>query len=192
MRKWTEKTVMHSYPGMVALVTAECNGKMNIMAAGWHSYISYEPPIYGVAIAKERYTHHLIEQSGEFAINFVPEAYAQYIQFSGTKSGAETDKLTEMNAPYKKGRTIGAPILDHAYVAYECKVMDQRTYGDHDWFVGEMTGFYKDEELFQESGLPQWEKLSIPLYVGRSKYMMAGKEARVLNLYHDNSMKKNV
>jgi flavin reductase (DIM6/NTAB) family NADH-FMN oxidoreductase RutF len=70
--------------------------------------------------------------------------------------------------------------------------MDQRTYGDHDWFVGEMTGFYKDEELFQESGLPQWEKLSIPLYVGRSQYMMARKEARVLNLYHDNSMKKNV
>lgn len=90
MRKWTEKTVMHSYPGMVALVTSYWNGKQNIMAAGWHTYISYDPPIYGVAIAKERYTHHLVENSKAFAINFVSERFAHYIQQSGTLSGKKT------------------------------------------------------------------------------------------------------
>lgn len=189
MRKWTEKTVMHSYPGMVALVTAECNGKINMMAAGWHSFISYEPPIYGVAIAKERYTHQLVEKAGEFAINFVPEAYVDYIQYSGSATGTNIDKMKELKAPYTQGKTIGAPILEEAYIAYECKVMDQRTYGDHDWFVGKITGFYKEEKLFREDGLPDWEKLAIPLYLGRSQYMIAGKEARVLNLFGDNSPK---
>ncbi len=35
----TNKTVMHSYPGMVALVTVAYKDEQNIMAAGWHSYI---------------------------------------------------------------------------------------------------------------------------------------------------------
>lgn len=189
MRQWTTNTVMHSYPGMVALVTAQWNGKQNIMAAGWHSYLSYDPPIYGIAIAKERYTHHLIEKSGEFAINFVAEADAHFIQYAGTSSGEKINKLEHLNASYTKGKKIGAPILEDAYIAYECKVMDQRTYGDHDWFVGEMVGFYKDEALFQENGLPNWEKLSIPLYLGRSQYMLADKQSTINNLYQDNKGK---
>jgi flavin reductase (DIM6/NTAB) family NADH-FMN oxidoreductase RutF len=117
---------------MVALVTVEWNGKQNIMAAGWHSYISYEPPIYGVAIAKELYTHHLVEKAREFAINFAPEEFAHYIQYAGMNSGSQVDKLEELNESFTKGKTIDAPILDNAYIAYEYKVMDQRTYGDHD------------------------------------------------------------
>ncbi|WP_078379647.1 flavin reductase family protein [Sutcliffiella halmapala] len=186
MRTWVSNTVMHSYPGMVALVTTEWAGKQNIMAAGWHSYISYEPPIFGVAIAKERFSHQSIEQSGEFAINFVAEGYADYIQYAGTISGHKSDKLEQLNASYTKGKEIGAPILENAYIAYECKVIDQRTYGDHDWFVGEIVGFYKDEAVFQDNGLPNWEKLSIPLYLGRSQYMIANKEAKVIDLYQDN------
>lgn len=187
MREWTTNTVMHSYPGMVALVTAKWNGEQNIMAAGWHSYISYDPPIYGVAIAKERYTHHLIENSREFAINFVPEKFAHYIQQSGMLTGKKHNKFEELKMEYDQGRTVSAPILKEAYIAYECKVMDQRTYGDHDWFVGEMTGFYKDGALFAENGLPNWDELSIPLYLGRSQYMLANKDSKVLNLYRDNS-----
>jgi flavin reductase (DIM6/NTAB) family NADH-FMN oxidoreductase RutF len=178
---------MHSYPGMAALVTACWKEEQNVMAAGWHSYISYEPPIYGAAIAKERYTHYLIENSKEFAINFVPEAYAHYIQQTGMTSGKSINKFDKLHIEYEQGKTIKAPILKEAYVAYECKVMDKRTYGDHDWFVGEMTGFYKDEELFADNGLPDWSKLSIPLYLGRSQYLLANKESSVLNLYRDNS-----
>lgn len=56
----------------------------------------------------------------------------------------------------------------------------------HDWFVGDMTGFYKDVNLFTPDGLPDWEKLSIPLYLGRSQYLIASKAATILNLYRNN------
>jgi len=55
-------------------------------------------------------------------------------------------------------------------VAYECRLVDVQTYGDHDWFVGAITQFYRDEELFQENGLPDLTRLQIPLYLGRSTY----------------------
>jgi hypothetical protein len=36
--------------------------------------------------------------------------------------------------------------------------------------VGRITQFYRDEELFLENGLPDFGRLRIPLYLGRSEY----------------------
>jgi flavin reductase (DIM6/NTAB) family NADH-FMN oxidoreductase RutF len=183
--KITDSKVMHSYPGMVALVTSKLGKQANIMAAGWHTYISYEPPIYGVAIAKERYSHQLIKNSGEFAINFLPGHLASRIQASGTLSGVNTEKLNKLQLDYQDGITIKAPILKDAYVAYECEVLDIQTYGDHDWIVGSITGFYRDENKFTEEGLPNFQELHIPLYVGRSKYVVLDEKTILKNFYQE-------
>jgi flavin reductase (DIM6/NTAB) family NADH-FMN oxidoreductase RutF len=177
MRRSTDQTVMHSYPGMVALVTVTYNNESNIMAAGWHSYISYNPPIYGVAIGRERYTYQLLKNAGEFAINFLPFDLAETIQKAGVYSGKNTNKFEKLQLEYDSGSTISAPILKDAYVAYECKTIDVNTYGDHYWFVGEITKFYKDEDLFRVNGLPDWLSLSIPLYLGQSQYLRADQKS---------------
>ncbi|MFZ3577309.1 flavin reductase family protein [Virgibacillus sp. DJP39] len=179
MRKPTSKTVMHSYPGMVALVTVSYKGKINIMAAGWHSYISHNPPIYGVAIGRERYTYNLVKKAGCFAINFLTSKEAQFIQETGVYSGSTLDKFANGQMLYDTGISIDAPILRDAYVAYECKTIDINSYGDHDWFVGEITQCYRDDDLFLENGLPDFDKLEIPLYLGRSKYAQLGKKSIV-------------
>ncbi|PYZ95692.1 flavin oxidoreductase [Alteribacter lacisalsi] len=178
----THQTVMHSYPGLVALVTAKSGDTQNIMAAGWHSYISFTPPIYGVAVAEERFTHHLIKASGSFAINFVPAEYARYIDGAGKETGADGDKFKRLGISWKKGETIDAPILTEAYVAYECKVMDINRYGDHDWIVGEMTRFHRDEDVFGPDRLPDFEKVNLPLYLGRSKYLVADRHTSVVEM----------
>ncbi|TYS15039.1 flavin reductase family protein [Rossellomorea vietnamensis] len=179
MRIIQEKTVMHSYPGMVALVTVSHQGEDNIMAAGWHSYISYEPPIYGVAIGRERHTYGLVKAAGEFAINFVPARFAEFIQQSGVYSGSEENKFEIGKMEFERGKTTNAPILKEAYVAYECKTIDVNSYGDHDWFAADITTFYKDEELFDENGLPDFGKLAIPLYLGRSLYAVMDENTKV-------------
>ncbi|MET3682726.1 flavin reductase (DIM6/NTAB) family NADH-FMN oxidoreductase RutF [Alkalibacillus flavidus] len=174
MRQPTDKTVMHSYPGMVAIVTARHNGQDNVMAAGWHSYISFDPPIYGVAIGRERYTYDLIKQSEAFAVHFLPMEQATFIQQSGSFSGSHVNKFDLGGMAFDRGLTIDAPILRDAYVAYECQVIDVNTYGDHDWFVGDITQFYRDDDLFLPNGLPNDSKLTIPLYLGRSMYTTTG------------------
>ncbi|MCT2534241.1 flavin reductase family protein [Aquibacillus koreensis] len=171
MRTETAQTVMHSYPGMVALVTVTCDHEDNVMAAGWHSYISYDPPIYGVAIGRERHTYSMIRKSGCFTINFLSYDHAKFIQQAGVYSGSAVDKFKKGNIEFDRGIITGAPILRDAYVAYECEIMDRQTYGDHDWFVGEIKQFYRDPDLFHENGLPKLNRLQIPLYLGRSTYV---------------------
>lgn len=176
MRKPTKRPVMHSYPGMVALVTAQWNGRQNIMAAGWHSYISISPPLYGVAVAEERFTHHLIKHSGFFGVHFLPAEKSEWIQYVGVSSGATEDKFATLGMDFEQGLTADIPILTDAYIAYECRVLDSQTYGDHDWFVGAITQFYRDEDLFRENNLPEFRELSIPLYLGRSTYAVLDAE----------------
>lgn len=173
MLESTTKTVLHCYPGLIALVTAKSGDKQNIMAAGWHSYISYDPPIYGIAVAKERFTHHLIQESQQFAINFVSAEYAHLIEIAGKKSGRDGDKFEKMFAKWKDGNVQSTPILENAYVAYECELIDTNTYGDHDWFVGKITNFHQDKDKFGEDRLPNFDKLQLPLFLGQSKYLIA-------------------
>lgn len=173
MRKLKEQSIMHCYPGMVAVVTVQHQDEKNIMSAGWHAYLSAEPPMYGVAVGRDRHTYRLIKESGAFAVHFLPAEKAEIIQKSGVLSGRTMDKIQYIGLEYDQGETIDVPILKDAYVAYECQVTDVRSYGDHDWFAGNITAFYRDDDLFDSQGLPNWEKLSIPLYLGRSQYYMA-------------------
>jgi flavin reductase (DIM6/NTAB) family NADH-FMN oxidoreductase RutF len=178
MRKPTEKPVMHSYPGMVAVITARWNGKQNVMAAGWHSFISVNPPIYGVAIAKERYTHHLVKESGVFGVQFLPAERSEWIQMVGVLSGNDMDKYATIRMEFEQALTIDVPLLTEAYVAYECRVLDVRTYGDHDWFVGSILQGHRDDDLFMPDGLPDFSRLEIPLYLGRSEYLVLDDSVR--------------
>lgn len=179
MRKQTDQPVMHSYPGMVALITVENEGKKNIMACGWHSYLSMDPPMYGVAVGKTRYTHPLIIKAKSFAVNFLPAAYVEAIQSTGVLSGAEVNKFSLCGLTFDEGKTIRAPILHQAYIVYECHTYDIQSYGDHDWVVGKITTSYRDDNLFKENGLPNFNKLQIPLYLGRSQYYIANQTGEV-------------
>ncbi|RSD26077.1 flavin reductase family protein [Mesobacillus subterraneus] len=178
----TNKTVMHSYPGMVALITVSHQDQINIMAAGWHTYISYEPPIYGVAIGRERHTYQLMKDAGSFAVNFVPFEKAEWIQQAGVYSGANVDKYQSADIGFIKGSATNSPILKDAYVAYECETIDINTYGDHDWFAAKIILFYRDHDKFLENGLPNFEELAIPLYIGRSLYTKVDKDSKIISL----------
>lgn len=167
------ESFMHGYPGMVAVVTSRSRGKDNVMAAGWHSPLSVDPPMYGVAVGRTRLTYQLIKDSGCFAVHFLPGEFAQAIQASGVWSGTEQDKIKRLNLTVTEAGSIEAPIIKEAYAAYECQLEESRSYGDHDWMAGRITGFWKNKGLFTEDGLPDWDHVAIPLYLGRSQYYFA-------------------
>jgi flavin reductase (DIM6/NTAB) family NADH-FMN oxidoreductase RutF len=178
MRKATAIPFMHSYPGMVAVITSSWQGRQNVMAAGWHSYLSIDPPMYGIAVGRERFSYRLIKESGVFGVQFLPAERARWIQLVGANSGRDVDKFAAYGISWEPGLIIDVPILTSAYVAYECQVVDLRAYGDHDWFAAEIVQFYRDDHLFLENGLPDFAQLAIPLYLGRSEYAMLDATAR--------------
>ena len=128
----------HHYPRLATIVTAQAKGKENAMAAAWHTSISLEPPLYGISVSPKRFTYQLIVDSKEFGVNFLPFEAAELIASVGGSSGQEIDKFQRFNIVKVKSVKTSVPILEAAYAAYECKLVDDRGYGNHRWLVGEI------------------------------------------------------
>lgn len=169
------------YPKLAVIVTAQAGGRANAMAAAWHTSISFKPPLYGVAISPKRFTYQLIAESKEFGVNFLPFDRAELIASVGGSKGYEIDKFQMFNIARDKPVKTAVPILKAAYAAYECKLVDDRGYGDHRWLVGEIVAVHLLREALTPEETLDLEKVSPILYLGHELYLTTSKDIRYLD-----------
>lgn len=166
----------HHYPRVAAIVTAQAKGKDNAMACAWHTSISLRPPLYGVSISPKRFTYQLIVDSKEFGVNFLPFEAAELVASVGGSKGQEVDKFHRFNIARDKPVRITVPILKAAYSAYECKLVDDRGYGDHRWLVGEIVAVHWLKESFTSEEILDLDKICPILYLGHELYLTTSKD----------------
>ena len=165
------------YPKVAVIVTASAQGRDDAMTAAWHSSISFKPPIYGVAITSKRFTYQLIMESREFGINFISSKKASLAAAIGGTSGQQMDKFERFNIKKEKPLKTTAPILKDAYAAYECKLVDSKSYGDHIWLVGEIVAVHLLEEAFTPAEVLDLNKIKPLLYLGSDFYASTDKNS---------------
>ena len=163
----------HHYPKVAAIITASAEGRDDAMTAAWHSSISLRPPLYGVAITSKRFTYELITESQEFGINFIPVERASLAAAIGGTSGKKMDKFKSFDIKKDRPLKTTAPILQDAYAAYECKLVDSKPYGDHLWIVGQIIAIHFLEEAFSAGEVLDLDKIKPLLYVGSDHYVTA-------------------
>ena len=158
------------YPYTVNLVGAQSEDRINFMACAWHTALSFEPPLFGILIAKKRLTHKVISQAGEFTVNFLSMDKAKLSAQMGRTSGYDLDKIEEFHVELTPSKIIRSPIIKDAYVCLENKVIDIRAYGDHDLFVGEVLAVHEEEKAFTKEGVLDTWKIQPLLYLGSDFY----------------------
>ena len=166
----------HHYPRVAVIVTAQAEGKENAMAVAWHTSISVHPPLYGVSISPKRFTYQLIVDSKEFGVNFLPFAKAELVASVGGSKGEEIDKFHRFNIAKDKPAKTKVPILKDAYVAYECRLVDDREYGDHRWLVGEIVAVHWLKDAFTPNEVIDLDKVNPILYLGQELYLTTAKD----------------
>ena len=159
------------YPRVATIVTAQSGGKANAMAVAWHMPISFNPPLYAVSIASKRFTYQLIADSREFGVNFLPFEAAELVASVGGSKGEQVDKFRRFNIARDKSARTAVPILKDAYAAYECKLVDDRDYGDHKLLVGEIVAVHQLKEAFAPEEILDLDKVSPILYLGYEVYV---------------------
>ena len=169
-------TFSQHYPKVAAIVTAQAKGKANAMAVAWHLVISVNPPLYGVSIAPKRFTYELIADSKEFGVNFLPFEMAELVASVGGSSGREIDKFQKFNIALDKPVKTAMPILKDAYAAYECRLVDDKLYGDHRLLVGEIVAVHWLEEALTLEGTLNLDEISPVLFLGRDVYLTTSKD----------------
>ena len=155
-------------PTPVVLVScAEKDNPENrdMVTVAWAGTVNSEPPMVSVSLRKERYSHGLIESSGEFVVNLPDEAMCKAVDFCGVRSGRDTDKSRETGLRYIPAENMSvAPAVDGAPVSLSCRVKQVIPLGSHDMFLGEVTAVRVREDLIDEKGTLHLEKAKLIAY----------------------------
>ncbi len=158
------------YPRTATIVTVKKGSKKNAMAVAWHCPVSFKPPYYGIAIAPKRYTYNIIQETKQFAINFMPWEKAKLIAVVGGSSGNAVDKFSKYNLLEVKPEKLDVPVLKDAYASFECRVIDDRIFGDHAWVIAEVVATHIAQDVFKENGTINLERVKPSLYIGADLY----------------------
>lgn len=124
-------------PRSTLLVTCcDSSGKPNVLSVAWHSPLSIDPPLVGISISPKRYSHDLIDSTGEYVIHIVGPEMQKAVDFCGTVSGRDVDKIARGFLVIQPAKMVRPPVLSEAYGYLECRVEQAIPVGDHTWFVG--------------------------------------------------------
>ena len=133
----------------------------NPMTIGWGTIgIIWHMQIFTVYVRPIRYTFHLMENSKDFTVNVLSGEYKKQLNFCGTKSGRDLDKIEKCGLTLEKSFKVSTPHILESHIHYECRVvhrhridpgmLDQRIIRRyyplkdfHMVYYGEVMGIYK-------------------------------------------------
>lgn len=130
----------------VCLLSASHGGKNNFMPAAWVYPVSANPPLFGVAVGKQRFTYNLIKENGHFAINIPGVDFKEKLEKFGRASGIEGDKFKLWGVTPEKCGKIPCFAIAEALATLEFKLVKEIEFGDHVLFVGELVNIKKRRE----------------------------------------------
>lgn len=132
------KSAVNSLIWPICLVGAKENDKHNVLTVAWISQVSMNPLLVMVSIAPGRYSHDMIDRTGEFMVSILGADQQDISTFCGSRSGRDVDKIAALNLKTTPAEVIKVPRLAGCVANLECKVVGKYTAGDHTLFIGEV------------------------------------------------------
>lgn len=161
------------YPLPVVLVsTGAAAGEQNLLTVAWTGTVCSDPPMVSVSVRKERHSHAMIRETGEFVINLTTEKLAFATDYCGVKSGRDVDKWKEMKLTPVAAQYVKAPLLGESPVNLECRVTEVKELGSHDMFLAEVVCVHADEAYMDEKGRFDLAKADPIVYSHGTYYTM--------------------
>jgi len=164
------------YPLPVVMVSvADKEGNTDIVTVAWAGTICTNPPMLSISVRPERFSHHMIEETGEFVVNLTTKQLAFATDYCGVKSGRDVDKWKEMKLTPSKSSNVKVPGIEESPVNIECKVVKRECYGSHDVFTAEVVAVHVDDKYMDEKNSFDLSKAE-PIVYSHGEYYALGKK----------------
>ena len=171
---WKPGNMLYPLPAVLVTVSDK-KGNDNVLTVAWTGTVCSEPAMAYVSVRPERYSHKMIKETGEFVINLTTKELAFATDFCGVCSGRQVDKFKKMNLHKEKGKYVSAPLIEESPVNIECRVVEVKSYGTHDMFVGEVLAVHADDKYMDETGKFDLMKAN-PIVYSHGQYYCLGKQ----------------
>ncbi len=170
---WKPGNMLYPLPAVMVSV-ADKEGNPNIITVAWAGTVCTNPPMVSISVRPERYSYHMIDETGEFVINLTTEKLAYATDYCGVRSGKDVDKFKELHLTPEKAEYVNAPLIEESPVNIECKVVKKETPGSHHIFLAEVKAVHVDDAYMDQKGRFALEKTDPIVYV-HGQYYSLGK-----------------
>lgn len=153
-------------PVPAVLVSCARKGeKPNAVTIAWAGTVNSDPPMCSISVRPERYSHDIIEETGEFVINLCGRGQLKATDWCGVKSGRDFDKFREcgLTAVEVPGMDA-APAIAECPIYLACKVRKVERLGSHDLYIGEVVSVGVSDALLDETGRIDFKKAELVAY----------------------------
>ncbi len=153
MTKETWKAGNMIYPLPAVMVSAaDKEGNQNIITIAWTGTVCTNPAMLYISVRPERYTYHMIKETGEFVVNLTTKDLVYATDWCGVKSGRDVDKWKEMKLTPEKEEKLGS----------------------HHMFLAEVQAVQVDQAYMTETGKFELNKTGLVAY-SHGTYLETGK-----------------
>ena len=170
---WKPGNMLYPLPAVMVSV-ADKEGNPNIITVAWAGTVCTNPPMVSISVRPERYSYHMIDETGEFVINLTTEKLAYATDYCGVRSGKDVDKFKELHLIPEKAEYVSAPLIAESPVNIEFKVVKKETPGSHHIFLAEVKAVHVDDAYMDQKGRFALEKTDPIVYV-HGQYYSLGK-----------------
>ncbi|MBR7163611.1 MAG: flavin reductase [Clostridia bacterium] len=102
------------------LIAAETDGKANAMTASWGGVgVLWNKNVVFGFVRPQRYTKEFLDTEDRFSLTFFNESYKKDLQYFGTVSGRDEDKIAKTGLCVKHAE--GAPYFEEGNLVIICK-----------------------------------------------------------------------
>lgn len=165
-----EKIRHYLEPGPIVLVSAEWQGRRNIMTMGWHTVMEFSPSLVGCVIASSNHSFELVRQSRECVINLPTTALLDTVVGIGTTTGSEIDKFDHFGltseAVAGAPERFSAPAIRECHAQFACRLHDDSLVDKYNFFIWEVVAARAARSPKHPETLH---------YTGEGVFMVAGK-----------------
>ena len=164
------------YPVPAVLVSCrDKEGNDNVLTVAWAGTICSDPAMLSISVRKERHSHPMIMETGEFVVNLTTRELLEATDYCGVKSGRDEDKFATMNLTKGEAEKVNVPIIMESPVNIECKVKQVLELGSHDMFIAEVVNVQVSDEYLDEKGTFHLSNADLLAY-SHGRYYSLGEE----------------
>lgn len=150
-QSWEPGNMVYPLPAVMVSVRDQA-GQDNIITVAWTGTICTNPPMAYISVRPERYSYHMIKESGEFVINLTTRDLAWATDYCGVTSGRDVDKFAKCHLTKEAADEVSAPLIAESPVNIECKVREIKELGSHHMFLADVVAVHADEKYMDETG----------------------------------------
>lgn len=171
---WKAGNMVYPVPAVMVSLQ-DLQGKKNIITVAWTGTICSSPAMTYISVRKERYSHSMLKETGEFVINLSTEKLTRAVDYCGVRSGRDVDKFKEMGLTAIPATKVAAPMIAESPVNIECRVTQVLELGSHDMFLAEVLAVNVDDRYIDEKGKFHLTQAH-PMVYSHGSYYGLGKE----------------